>query len=122
MLQPGDVFVVDLFGKKEGGTIVGDNLFYYIMKATQGGGLVVDGGFRDLDGIAEMDMPCYYRTPIPAPSPAPRWPALTSPSASATPRSCLATSPIGTGKASRLSRRKLAGTDRGRRRYHARSR
>src|ERR1035441_5592212 len=33
MLQPGDVLVVDLFGKKEGGTIVGDNLFYYVMKA-----------------------------------------------------------------------------------------
>ena len=43
MLQPGDVLVVDLYGKKEGGTIVGDNLFYYIMKATKGGGLVVDG-------------------------------------------------------------------------------
>ena len=28
-LQPGDVLVVDLFGKIEGGTIVGDNLFYY---------------------------------------------------------------------------------------------
>ena len=27
MLQPGDVLVVDLFGKKVGGTIVGDNLF-----------------------------------------------------------------------------------------------
>jgi regulator of RNase E activity RraA len=62
MLVPGDVLVVDLYGKKEGGTIVGDNLFYYIMKATHGGGLVVDGGFRDLDGIAEMDMPCYYKT------------------------------------------------------------
>ena len=40
MLQPGDVLVVDLFGKKEGGTIVGDNLFYYVMQATKGGGLV----------------------------------------------------------------------------------
>ena len=29
MLQPGDVLVVDLFGKKVNGTIVGDNLFYY---------------------------------------------------------------------------------------------
>ena len=28
MLQPGDVLVVDLFGKKVNGTIVGDNLFY----------------------------------------------------------------------------------------------
>lgn len=61
MLQPGDVLVVDLFGKKEGGTIVGDNLFYYIMKATKGGGLVVDGSIRDLEGISEMDMPAYFR-------------------------------------------------------------
>jgi 4-hydroxy-4-methyl-2-oxoglutarate aldolase len=61
MLQPGDVLVVDLYGKHEGGTIVGDNLFYYIMKATKGGGLVVDGSFRDLDGIQDMRLPCYYR-------------------------------------------------------------
>lgn len=66
MLQPGDVLVVDLYGKKEGGTIVGDNLFYYIMRATKGGGLVVDGGFRDLEGIAEMDMPAYYKTVHPS--------------------------------------------------------
>jgi 4-hydroxy-4-methyl-2-oxoglutarate aldolase len=66
MLQPGDVLVVDLFGKKEGGTIVGDNLFYYIMRATKGGGLVVDGSFRDLDGIADMPMPCYYRSVHPS--------------------------------------------------------
>jgi 4-hydroxy-4-methyl-2-oxoglutarate aldolase len=61
MLQPGDVLVVDLFGKKEGGTIVGDNLFYYVMKATNGGGLVVDGAIRDLEGIAQMPMPAYFR-------------------------------------------------------------
>jgi regulator of RNase E activity RraA len=61
MLQPGDVLVVDLFGQKEGGTIVGDNLFYYIMKATKGAGLVVDGSIRDLEGISRMDMPAYFR-------------------------------------------------------------
>jgi 4-hydroxy-4-methyl-2-oxoglutarate aldolase len=66
MLQPGDILVVDLFGKKEGGTIVGDNLFYYIMKATKNGGLVVDGSFRDLEGIADMDMPAYYRAVHPS--------------------------------------------------------
>ena len=55
MLQPGDVLVVDLFGKMDGGTIVGDNLFYYIMKTTKTGGLVVDGAVRDLEGISEMD-------------------------------------------------------------------
>ena len=66
-LQPGDVLVVDLFGKKEGGTIVGDNLFYYIMKTTRNGGLVVDGAIRDLEGISHMEMPAYYRDAHPTP-------------------------------------------------------
>jgi 4-hydroxy-4-methyl-2-oxoglutarate aldolase len=67
MLEPGDVLIVDLFGKKVNGTIVGDNLFYYVMKATHGGGLVVDGSVRDLDGIAEIDMPAYFRAVDPTP-------------------------------------------------------
>ena len=67
MLQPGDVLVVDLFGKKVDGTIVGDNLFYYVMKATHGGGLVVDGSVRDLDGISEINMPAYFRSVDPTP-------------------------------------------------------
>jgi 4-hydroxy-4-methyl-2-oxoglutarate aldolase len=67
MLQPGDVLVVDLFGKKVDGTIVGDNLFYYVNQATHGGGLVVDGSVRDLDGIAEIDMPAYFRAVDPTP-------------------------------------------------------
>ena len=67
MLQPGDVLVVDIFGKKVNGTIVGDNLFYYVMKATNGGGLVVDGSIRDLNGISEIDMPAYYRSVDPTP-------------------------------------------------------
>ena len=66
MLQPGDVLVVDLYGKHEGGTIVGDNLFYYIMKATKGGGLVVDGAVRDLEGIREIEMPAYFRSVHPS--------------------------------------------------------
>jgi 4-hydroxy-4-methyl-2-oxoglutarate aldolase len=66
MLQPGDVLVVDLFGQGEGGTIVGDNLFYYIMKATKGAGLVVDGAIRDLEGISGMDMPAYFRRAHPS--------------------------------------------------------
>jgi regulator of RNase E activity RraA len=67
MLQPGDVLVVDLFGKKIGGTIVGDNLFYYTTKATHSGGLVVDGSIRDLNGITEIDMPAYFRSVDPTP-------------------------------------------------------
>jgi 4-hydroxy-4-methyl-2-oxoglutarate aldolase len=67
MLQPGDVLVVDLFGKKVDGTIVGDNLFYYVMTATHKAGLVVDGSVRDLDGIAEIDMPAYFKSVDPTP-------------------------------------------------------
>jgi len=67
MLQPGDVLVVDLFGKKVDGTIVGDNLFYYVMTATHKGGLVVNGGVRDLDGISEIDMPAYFKSTDPTP-------------------------------------------------------
>ena len=66
MLQPGDVLVVDLFGQEEGGTIVGDNLFYYIMRTTKNGGLVVDGSIRDLEGISKMDMPAYFRAAHPS--------------------------------------------------------
>jgi regulator of RNase E activity RraA len=65
MLQPGDVLVVDLFGMDENGTIVGDNLFYYIMKAAKGAGLVVDRAIRDLEGIRNMPMPAYFRTAHP---------------------------------------------------------
>jgi regulator of RNase E activity RraA len=67
MLQPGDVLVVDLFGKKVDGTIVGDNLFYYVMKTTHSGGLVVDGSVRDLDGISQINMPGYFRSVDPTP-------------------------------------------------------
>jgi regulator of RNase E activity RraA len=67
MLQPGDVLVVDLFGKKVNGTIVGDNLFFYVNQATHGGGLVVDGGVRDLNGISEIDMPAYFKSVDPTP-------------------------------------------------------
>src|ERR1017187_6492268 len=65
LLQPGDVLVVDLFGKKDGGTIVGDNLFYYIMKATKSGGMVVDGAIRNWGGLSEMDLPPSFRSSPP---------------------------------------------------------
>lgn len=64
-LQPGDVPVVDLFGKIEGGTIVGDNLATAIWNATHTG-LVVDGAIRDMEGIFPIDMPVYYHGVHPA--------------------------------------------------------
>jgi len=59
-LQPGDVLVVDLFGKIAGGTFVGDNLATAIFAAT-GNGFVIDGAVRDLDGIFPLDIGAYFR-------------------------------------------------------------
>lgn len=60
LLQPGDVLVVDLFGKIENGTFVGDNLAAAVFAAT-GNGFVIDGAVRDLDGIIPQGMPGYVR-------------------------------------------------------------
>ncbi|HEX5498478.1 MAG TPA: hypothetical protein VFX03_04590, partial [Thermomicrobiales bacterium] len=49
-LQPGDVLVVDLFGKIEDGTFIGDNLGTAVA-ARAGTGLVIDGGIRDLERV-----------------------------------------------------------------------
>ncbi len=53
-LQPGDVLVVDMFGKIKDGTFAGDNLATSIYSKT-GTGLVVDGSVRDLSGILEIE-------------------------------------------------------------------
>jgi regulator of RNase E activity RraA len=66
LLQPGDVVVVDLFGKIEGGTFVGDNLATAILSATKTG-FVVDGAIRDLEGIHPLDMAAYFRGVHPTP-------------------------------------------------------
>ncbi len=66
MLQKGDVVVVDLFGKIEGGTFVGDNLATAIFSATKAG-FVVDGAIRDLEGIYPLDMAAYFRGVHPTP-------------------------------------------------------
>lgn len=59
-LRPGDVLVVDLFGKIEQGTFAGDNLTASIYAAT-GNGFVIDGSVRDLDGIYPQNVPVYVR-------------------------------------------------------------
>ena len=60
MLQPGDVAVVDLFGKLESGTFVGDKLAYYVWKTT-GTGMVIDGAMFYLSNIEKTGMPAFYR-------------------------------------------------------------
>jgi 4-hydroxy-4-methyl-2-oxoglutarate aldolase len=57
---------IDLFGKIEDGTLVGDNLATAIFAAT-GTGFVVDGAIRDLEGIQPIGMPVYCRGVHPTP-------------------------------------------------------
>lgn len=66
MLQDGDVLVADIFGKIEGGTLVGDNLATYIYAVTHKG-LVVDGAIRDLEGIFPLQIGAYFRGVHPTP-------------------------------------------------------
>lgn len=65
MLQPGDVVVVDLFGKVEGGTFVGDNLASAVYAKTKTG-MVIDGAIRDLEGIFQIPMQAYFRNVHPS--------------------------------------------------------
>src|SRR5207248_2357001 len=65
-LQNGDTIVVDLYGKEEGGTYVGDNLATAIDTFTHTG-MVIDGAVRDLDSIFQMGMPIYIRGAHPTP-------------------------------------------------------
>ena len=53
-LVPGDVLVVDLFGKIEDGTFIGDNLGTSIYSKTKNG-LIVDGSVRDVTGIQRIE-------------------------------------------------------------------
>ena len=64
MLQPGDVFVVDLGGSKDAGGVIGDNLAFYLWKKT-GAGFVIDGAIRDIESIATFDMAGYFRYATP---------------------------------------------------------
>ena len=53
MLQPGDVLVVEMFGKIRNGTFVGDNLGTSVRTRTRAGA-VLDCGIRDFQGIRKL--------------------------------------------------------------------
>ncbi len=60
-LQQRDVMVVDIFGKVEDGTVIGDNLGTAV-KVRTGAGAVIDGGIRDYQGLALLeDVNFYFR-------------------------------------------------------------
>jgi 4-hydroxy-4-methyl-2-oxoglutarate aldolase len=54
MLQPGDVYVADGFGKVADGTLIGDNLGNAIF-ARSGNGVIFDGSLRDLEGLEGIE-------------------------------------------------------------------
>ena len=54
MLQKGDVYVADCFGKVLDGTLIGDNLGNAIY-AKSGNGVIFDAGVRDLEGIEAIE-------------------------------------------------------------------
>lgn len=53
-LKPGDVLVVDMFGKIRDGTFAGDNLATAIYTKS-GNGLIVNGSVRDVSGMREIE-------------------------------------------------------------------
>ena len=53
ILKPGDVLVVDLFGKMKDGTLIGDNLGTAIY-AKSHNGLIVNGSVRDVEGLEQI--------------------------------------------------------------------
>lgn len=58
-LQPGDVLVVDMYGKIREGTFVGDNLSTAVAIRTKAGA-VIDGGIRDYVGIRQLENVAFY--------------------------------------------------------------
>lgn len=53
VLQKGDVYVADAFGKIKDGTLIGDNLGNSIFTKS-GTGVVFDGSVRDLEGLSNI--------------------------------------------------------------------
>jgi 2-keto-4-pentenoate hydratase/2-oxohepta-3-ene-1,7-dioic acid hydratase in catechol pathway/regulator of RNase E activity RraA len=58
-VDPGDVLVIEARGETRAGTI-GDILAARLL-ARGGAGVVTDGGVRDTPGVAELELPTYYR-------------------------------------------------------------
>lgn len=60
-LEQGDVLVVELFGKVNRGTFIGDNLGTAIATRTGGTGLIVDGGIRDTQRVRQLAMNVFTK-------------------------------------------------------------
>jgi 4-hydroxy-4-methyl-2-oxoglutarate aldolase len=66
-LLPGDVMVVDMFGKVKEGTFLGDNLSTSVRARTKAGA-VIDGGIRDYQGVMQLtDVAIFCRGLDPTP-------------------------------------------------------
>ncbi len=60
VLEPGDVALVELGGRVEEATFVGD-ITALAIQERGAAAIVVDGGIRDLDEIRRLEIPCYIR-------------------------------------------------------------
>jgi regulator of RNase E activity RraA len=58
-LQPGDVMVVEMFGKLNRGTFVGDNLATAVRARTHAGA-VLDCGIRDYQGVSKLTDVAFF--------------------------------------------------------------
>jgi 5-oxopent-3-ene-1,2,5-tricarboxylate decarboxylase / 2-hydroxyhepta-2,4-diene-1,7-dioate isomerase len=58
-ISPGDVLIMEARGETGAGTI-GDILAARVL-ARGGAGIVTDGGVRDTPGVAELEVPTYYK-------------------------------------------------------------
>lgn len=54
MLQEGDIYIADGFGKIQDGTLIGDNLGNSIYAKSKNG-VIFDGSLRDLEGLKAID-------------------------------------------------------------------
>jgi regulator of RNase E activity RraA len=60
LVGPGDVLVVDIYGKMNDGPFLGENLARSIFLRT-GNGVVINGSIRDIGGVRKVDSPIYSR-------------------------------------------------------------
>ena len=63
-IGPGEVLVIEARGVPDAGTI-GDILVARAL-ARGAAGIVTDGGLRDVDAVARLEIPTYYQAPHPA--------------------------------------------------------
>jgi regulator of RNase E activity RraA len=58
--EPGDVIIADA-GGCDALSVIGERLSYYICIVRKCAGIIIDGAYRDTDGILDLDIPFFGR-------------------------------------------------------------